>query len=142
MNKHKYYLKELSKLFTGLIIGDLIALIWLYNSSLLPMNFLGTPFTKPMTVVAIIFDIILTLLLAHYAWKTDIHKHSIHQKTFFLIVGVLLGIVAILHFLRLIFGIDINLGGWNMPIWLSWIGTIVTGYLSYISFHFAYFIKK
>jgi len=142
MSKHKIFLKEFCKLLTGLVIGDLIGLIWFYNSSLLPINFLGAPFTKPMAIIAMLFDAVLIMVLAHYAWKAEIHAPDLHQKTFFYFVGTVFGIVSILHLLRLIFGIDVTLGSWMLPIWMSWLGTVVTGYLSYASFHFAQTSKK
>jgi hypothetical protein len=90
----------------------------------------------------IIFDLILLGLLIHYGWREDVHAPSMHKRTFLNAIGVILGIVSILHLVRLLFGIQVNIGGWIVPFWLSWAGTIVAGYLSYESFHFASADKK
>ena len=136
-NRHINTLRELSKFAAGLIAADFFTGAWLYFSDMLPMDFLGLSISPEGAIFWMIFDVLIFLLLVHYAWHTVIPSPSIHQKNFYKLVGTLLGIVAILHLLRLIFGVEIQIGSWSAPLWLSWIGTIVTGYLSYASFKFA-----
>ena len=31
---------------------------------------------------------------------------------------------------------------WEVPVWLSWIGTLITAYLSYMSFHLAARVRR
>ena len=56
------------------------------------------------------------------------HKH----KAIHLIAATIFGIVAIVHILRLGYGIPVQIGAWQMPLWLSWIGVFVTGSLAVI----------
>jgi len=49
-------------------------------------------------------------------------------------LGVLLiviTVVAILHLIRAIFGWSLIVGGFDMPIWLSYVAFLVLGYLGY-----------
>ena len=58
------------------------------------------------------------------------------ERTYLLILGVLFTVVAIVHLLRVFSGANLVLLGWSAPLWLSWLGTIITSYLAYASFHF------
>ncbi len=53
------------------------------------------------------------------------------QKIFTIIASVIFGVVALSHVLRIFFGWPAVIGGWTVPMWLSWIGLVVTGGLSY-----------
>lgn len=57
------------------------------------------------------------------------------KHTYFLISGIVFGIVAAVHLLRAISGTDIVLMGWDVPVWLSWVAVVAAGFLSYTSFH-------
>jgi hypothetical protein len=52
------------------------------------------------------------------------------QKTFTIIASMIFGIVALFHVLRIFFGWPAVVGGWTVPMWLSWIGLVVAGGLS------------
>ena len=54
---------------------------------------------------------------------------------YFLTVGIILGIVSLAHLVRIFTGIDIAIIGWSVPLWVSYIGTLVAAYLSYMSFY-------
>jgi hypothetical protein len=54
-----------------------------------------------------------------------------NQKTFSFIAGVIFFMVAVLHALRIIYAWDAVIGGWPVPMWISWIATVVAIYLSY-----------
>jgi len=56
------------------------------------------------------------------------------QKTFTLTVGVVFSIIAVLHVLRLLFGWEAVIGGWHVPLWVSWAALAVSGYLGYTAF--------
>lgn len=53
------------------------------------------------------------------------------EKTFSTITAVIFGVVAILHLLRLVLGWAVVVESWTVPMWVSWIGLIVAGGLSY-----------
>ena len=54
-----------------------------------------------------------------------------NQKTFSLTAGVIFSLVALLHGLRLVFGWEAIIAGWVVPPWLSGLGLLVAGFLSY-----------
>ena len=57
-----------------------------------------------------------------------------NQKTFVVTAGVVFSLVAALHALRLLLGWDAAIGGWLVPMWLSWLALAVSGYLAYTAF--------
>ena len=59
------------------------------------------------------------------------------QKTFTIVASVIFGIVALFHLLRIFFGWPAIIGGWTVPMWISWIGLVVTGGLSYSGINLA-----
>jgi hypothetical protein len=52
------------------------------------------------------------------------------QKTFVLLAGVIFALV-VLHLLRIYMGWPAVIGGWAVPMWLSWLGLVVAGGLAY-----------
>ena len=60
-----------------------------------------------------------------------------NNKTFVLIAATIFGIVAIAHVLRLFMALPVTIGGWVIPLSVSWVAAIVAGGLSYAGFHFA-----
>jgi len=58
-------------------------------------------------------------------------------KTFLQISSLIFLAVAILHGLRLLNGWSLNIGGYEAPLWLSWIGLVVAAFLSYTSMKYA-----
>ena len=59
------------------------------------------------------------------------------QKTFTTIASMIFGIVALFHLLRILLGWPAVIGGWTVPMWLSWIGLVVAGGLSYFGINLA-----
>ena len=59
------------------------------------------------------------------------------QRTFTIIASVIFGVVALFHVLRIFFGWPAVIGGWMVPMWLSWIGLVVAGGLSYFGISLA-----
>jgi hypothetical protein len=53
------------------------------------------------------------------------------EKMFATIAGVIFALVALLHLLRLIMGWSVVIDSWTVPMWVSWIGIVVAGGLSY-----------
>ena len=45
------------------------------------------------------------------------------------IAGFIFGIVSILHLLRIVTGISIMIGTWVLPLWINYMGLVVTGFL-------------
>ena len=56
-----------------------------------------------------------------------------NDKSFHLIAGVIFTVVALLQALRIYMGWPVTIGGWDAPMWISWIAVVVTGGLSYFA---------
>ena len=54
-----------------------------------------------------------------------------NTKTYSLVTGVIFLIIAVMHALRIVYGWEAMIGGWAVPIWFSWIGVLLAGFLSY-----------
>lgn len=52
------------------------------------------------------------------------------SKAFFVIAGMIFGIVAIAHLLRVVMALSVTIAGWDVPMWASWVAVIVAGGLS------------
>lgn len=136
----KQTLHELAKLGSGLVLGDFIAIWWIAANGGYPASFLGFQFTGDMIVPGLLFDAALFIILIHYGWyigKTPL----LRERTYLLIAAGVFGIVALAHLIRAFTGTDLVLFGFAVPLWLSWIGTAVTAYLSYMSAHLAMRMK-
>ncbi|HEV7121743.1 MAG TPA: hypothetical protein VGN56_02880 [Candidatus Paceibacterota bacterium] len=131
--KHKM-LHDAAKFLSGLVLGDFITLWWLSGTHALPVMFLGMTFTQASIAPGLIFDAALFLMLIYYGWHLG-KMPAMRERTYHLIAGVIFGIVAIAHLLRVVSGSDFVILGWSVPLWLSWIGTAAAAFLSYMSLH-------
>lgn len=52
-------------------------------------------------------------------------------KSYFLVSGTVFLIVAIVHFLRVINGWELNIHSFDAPMLVSWVGLLLGGYLAY-----------
>jgi len=52
------------------------------------------------------------------------------MKPFTYIASGVFVVVALAHLLRLIFGWEMTIGNWLVPMWVSWFGFIVPGILA------------
>ena len=59
------------------------------------------------------------------------------HRTNSLIVAVLFSVVAVMHACRLLFGWQVTIASWIVPLWVSWVAIVVTAYLAYQSFKHA-----
>ena len=51
------------------------------------------------------------------------------MRAYLVVTGLLFGAVTLLHVLRLAYGWPAQIGGWTVPLGLSWIGLVVAGAL-------------
>ncbi len=130
-------LREVAKVGVGLFIADILCGLWLSSAGLLPVSLLGVTWTSSYIVPGIVFDLAVILLLAHYSWGTRLPVRSPSEKNLLIIAGLIFLAVTLAHLVRLAFGVSILLGDFTVPLWLSWFGVLIAGYLSYASFHFA-----
>ena len=52
------------------------------------------------------------------------------QRAFLLVTSSIFALIALLHALRLFYGWKVTLGEWTVPVWVSWIGLLIAGYLA------------
>jgi hypothetical protein len=135
MNHHT--LREIAKVGVGLVIADIVCGLWFAGAGLFPITILGVAWSANAIGPAIVFDLALIILLAHFAWNMRLPISSPSERTLLQLAGVIFLVVALGHLARLMFNANLILGGFEIPMWLSWAGVIVTAYLSYASFHFA-----
>lgn len=130
---HKNTLREVSKFLSGLIAADFLFGLWFYTKVALPVSFLGINVTPRSAIIWMIFDIVLFIFLVYFGWHIK-EELKYQERIFHRLTGTIFGIVALIHLLRIIFGWQLDLFGWNTSYWLSGIGAIVAAFLSYISF--------
>ena len=56
------------------------------------------------------------------------------QRTFFLIAAAVFSLIALGHAIRLLFGWHVMVENVVVPVWVSWIGLAIAGYLAYEGF--------
>jgi hypothetical protein len=52
------------------------------------------------------------------------------MKPFSTVAAVVFALVALAHLLRLVYGWEVTLAGWVVPLWVSGVGLIVAGGLA------------
>ncbi len=56
------------------------------------------------------------------------------HKTYMSLVGVIFLIIVVVHLLRVVGGWSIVINNWSVPVWVSWIGLLAGGFLSFKAF--------
>jgi hypothetical protein len=59
---------------------------------------------------------------------------ELKQRTFNQVACLIFLAVAIFHVLRIFLGWDVNIGGWEPPMWLSGVGAVVAGLLAWSAY--------
>jgi hypothetical protein len=59
------------------------------------------------------------------------------RDPYLVISGVIFGVVALLHFLRVVNGWAFEVGPWSVPMWVSWLGTVGPAVLCVWAFRLA-----
>ena len=52
------------------------------------------------------------------------------QRVFVLLTSSIFALIALLHALRLIYGWDVTIREWTVPVWVSAVGFLIAGYLA------------
>ena len=134
-------LRKLAIFASGLAASDFIITIWFAQMGYFPVEFMGRMFTSDIVLPTLIFDAALFLILVHYGWHVG-KIPAIRERSYLLIAGIVFSVVAAAHLLRVFLGIDLVIGTWAAPLWLSWFGLAVTTYLAYMSFRLAMRMKR
>jgi len=58
-------------------------------------------------------------------------------RVYLLISGIIFGLVAVAHLLRVVNRWELVLGPWSLPMWVSWLGTVVPALLCIWAFRLA-----
>lgn len=53
------------------------------------------------------------------------------QKNYLRLAGVIFLVIALIHLSRIIFAWPAVMAGWSLPIWINWVGFVITGFLSW-----------
>lgn len=130
-------LRDLAKIGVGLFLADLFSVLWLGSAGFFPLTVLGVTWTASAILPIALFDVAVIILLVHLGWRTKLPVRSPSERTLLMLAGLIFLVVAIVHLLRLAFSWHVALGDFSVPMWLSWFGVLIAGYLSYSSFHFA-----
>ena len=56
------------------------------------------------------------------------------QKTFLTVSGTVFGVMALLHAARVLAGWPAHIGAFNVPMWCSWVGAVLAGFLAFSAF--------
>lgn len=69
----------------------------------------------------------------HAAHKLSIHSMctQLKESQYRNISGTIFGLVALVHLTRLIFGWEITINGWLLPLWVSIIAFVLAGWLGW-----------
>ena len=54
-------------------------------------------------------------------------NNNTYRKT----AGTVFTVIAVLHALRILYGWEAMIGGWSVPMWLSWASIVFAGWLSW-----------
>lgn len=57
-----------------------------------------------------------------------------NHKTYMSVSTAVFGLVAVLHLARVLFGWDMTIGEWMVPVWLSWVAIVAAGFLAYTGY--------
>ena len=58
-------------------------------------------------------------------------------RVYLIVSGGIFALVALLHLVRVVKQLDLQIGDWEAPAWVSWIGTVVPAALSFSAFRLA-----
>jgi hypothetical protein len=60
-----------------------------------------------------------------------------NQAIFLRVIGSVLLAVSCMHLLRVVFNLEATIGGWAVPMWLSWLAIVFSGALSFMAFAYS-----
>ncbi|MDE1925475.1 MAG: hypothetical protein KGH79_04880 [Patescibacteria group bacterium] len=137
----RHTLQEWAKFAAGVIAADFFFLLWFSQVGAFPVDFYGMSLTADMVLPSLIFDIAVFLILVHYGWNLGKIPH-LRERSYLMVAGIIFTIVALAHLWRLFSSASLVIVGWEVPLWLSWFGVMITAYLAYTSFYFAMRLRK
>ena len=131
----RQWLHDAAKFGAGLVTADFLVFVWLSQQYVMPQTFLGIPITQDVIAPTLVIDFFLFLFLVHYGWNIG-KIPRVRERTYLLITGIVFSVIALAHLVRVLYQTDIIVYGWEVPIFLSWIGIAIATYLAFSSFYF------
>lgn len=58
-------------------------------------------------------------------------RHTMSQKAFSLVAGLVFLLVAVVHLLRLLLKWSVIFNGWTVPMWVSWGAVVIAAFLAF-----------
>jgi hypothetical protein len=56
------------------------------------------------------------------------------RKTYFLATALLFSIICLVQLARIVLGWEAVIGGWSVPMWISWLAVVVTAALAFFGY--------
>jgi len=53
------------------------------------------------------------------------------SRTYYNTAVVIFSAIAAVHFLRVVYGWEAVIGGWPVPMWISWLAVIIAGLMAW-----------
>ena len=57
-----------------------------------------------------------------------------NRRRYFLVTAVIFSVVALVHLVRIVFEWEAAIGGWSVPMWVSWLALVVSPVFAYYGF--------
>lgn len=54
-----------------------------------------------------------------------------NKNTYKKTAGIVFSVVAVVHAFRILYNWDVVIGGWMMPMWLSWVVVVLIGWMAW-----------
>ena len=131
----RQWLHDAAKFGAGLVAADFLVDVWLSQQYILPQSFLGLPISSSIIAPSLIINFFLFLFLVHYGWNIG-KIPRVRERTYLLIAGIVFSVIALAHLVRVLYQTQVIILGWEVPIFLSWLGIAVALYLAFSSFYF------
>ena len=56
------------------------------------------------------------------------------RRRYFLVTAVIFSVVGLVHLVRIAFELEAEIGGWSVPMWVSWLALAVSPVFAYYGF--------
>jgi uncharacterized membrane protein YhaH (DUF805 family) len=65
---------------------------------------------------------------------TTAGSQRMNRKSYLLATAIVFSVIGLIHLLRIILGWEAVIGGWTVPLWLSWLALIVSAAFAHFGF--------
>ena len=57
-----------------------------------------------------------------------------NRNAYFFLTAMIFSVVGFVHLVRIVLAWDAAIGGWSVPMWVSWLALVVSAALAYFGF--------